>query len=91
MRNNLREEKKNELQIIKNKEKGYKELENKYFQVFYELTLYDYMRYKLLLVSDIKDNILKIFFKVTDKELFKLREETLDKIEDYFLLNKQCA
>ncbi|MBQ8425508.1 MAG: hypothetical protein IJX17_05760 [Clostridia bacterium] len=91
MRNNLREQIKNELQIIKNKEKGYKELENKYFQVFYELTLYDYMRYKLLLVSDIKDNILKIFFKVTDKELFKLREETLDKIEDYFLLNKQCA
>ena len=67
------------------------ELENKYFQVYYELTLYDYLRYKLLLVSDIKDNILKIFFKVTDKELFKLREETLDKIEDYFLLNKQCA
>ena len=91
MRNNLREQIKNELQIIKIKEKGYKELENKYFQVFYELTLYDYMRYKLLLVSDIKDNILKIFFKVTDKELFKLREETLDKIEDYFLLNKQCA
>lgn len=91
MRNNLREQIKNELQIIKNKEKGYKELENKYFQVYYELTLYDYLRYKLLLVSDIKDNILKIFFKVTDKELFKLREETLDKIEDYFLLNKQCA
>ena len=91
MRNTLREQIKNELQIIKNKGQGYKELEDKYFQVYYELTLYDYLRYKLLLVSDIKDNILKIFFKVTDKELFKLREETLDIIEDYFLLNQQCA
>ena len=89
----MREQIKKELEIIKNKGKGYKKLEEKYIQIYFDLDLglYEYMKYKLLFIINTTDNALKTFLKTTDEGLAELREEVLDLMESYFMVNRKCA
>lgn len=90
MRNNLREQILIDLKTIKNKGKGFKELDSKYFKAFYDKDKCYYFFYQLLFLQNIKDDILKVFFNTTDTGLFMFREEIIDIIEDY-LLNEELA